>query len=245
VLYVDHAHAVGDAFERLGQDYVTSLYEDGIHTNATGAYIVGQAFVRALKCSNAARAFDLDFEGQKLDPFCSEYGVPQGPASVRESGFARMAKPVMKLSALPVLAKELEEPFWCVALGCMSWSHARVQLCDCQVHVRPRVRAHLQAKPARFAVVRFSFATFHRREVPYICICILQCVGGLASMTVRWPKLRWFLSLAGCFWSSTEQPTPLHQSSISLQPAAGGTRFRRVSGDNSLGGSTIIYLVST
>jgi hypothetical protein len=183
VLYVDHAHAVGDAFERLGQDYVISLYEDGIHTNATGAYIVGQAFVRALKCSNAARAFDLNFEAQKLDPFCSEYGVPQDPASARKSGFALVARPAVGLFELPVAAKEPEVPFWCVVLACMPWSDARVQLCHCQVHVRPRVRARLQAKPACFAVGFLFFrsissqsGSLHLHLHPSVC-------GSLASAT--------------------------------------------------------------
>lgn len=75
MLYVDHANAVGDAYRRLGRDQVLSYYKDGLHTNATGSYLVAQAFVRALKCSNAATAIRLNADGQRLERFCSQYGV--------------------------------------------------------------------------------------------------------------------------------------------------------------------------
>ena len=55
VTYINHWGYVASAYNRLGQSQVNGFYpQDVVHTNAAGANVVAQAFVRGILCSSNA-----------------------------------------------------------------------------------------------------------------------------------------------------------------------------------------------
>jgi hypothetical protein len=96
------------------------MYEDGIHTNGQGAYIVAEAFIRAAKCSNAASGvFQFNEEGQQLEPFCSKYGV---------SSQARLN--VALQSSIRLVQTSLETPFCFAIPQCSSPDQDCLPVCE-------------------------------------------------------------------------------------------------------------------
>lgn len=68
--YVDHGAYVAAIYESMGSDAVNALYpQDHTHTNAEGAGVVAEAFLKAVVCSGVAFGDVLateDFEGECL-----------------------------------------------------------------------------------------------------------------------------------------------------------------------------------
>jgi hypothetical protein len=94
------------------------MYEDGIHTDGKGAYIVAEAFIKAAKCSNAASGvFQFDEAGQQLEPFCSKYGV------------SKTRRNVALQSSIRLVQTTLEAPFCFAIPQCSSPDHECLPIC--------------------------------------------------------------------------------------------------------------------
>lgn len=67
VTYVDHYAYVASAFNTLGQTQTTTFYpNDHLHTNAAGALVVAEAFVRGLLCGNNSLRSRVNSAGQAV-----------------------------------------------------------------------------------------------------------------------------------------------------------------------------------
>jgi rhamnogalacturonan acetylesterase len=65
ITYVDHFAYTAQAYNSLGETKTTTFYpNDHLHTNAAGALVVAQAFVRGLLCSNNALKAKVNSAGQ-------------------------------------------------------------------------------------------------------------------------------------------------------------------------------------
>lgn len=71
VTYVNHWGYVASAYNRLGQNAVNALYpQDVVHTNANGANVVAQAFVRGVLCSSNALKSRVNGAGNSVPGNC-------------------------------------------------------------------------------------------------------------------------------------------------------------------------------
>lgn len=67
ITYVDHYAYVAQAYEALGQTQTTTFYPiDHLHTNAAGANVVAQAFVRGLLCGSSTLKSKVNAAGQAV-----------------------------------------------------------------------------------------------------------------------------------------------------------------------------------
>ncbi|KAG6901809.1 hypothetical protein C0995_007608 [Termitomyces sp. Mi166 len=71
ITYIDHYAYVAQAYDALGQMETTSFYPiDHLHTNAAGANVVAQAFVRGLLCGNTTLKSKVNTAGQAVPNGC-------------------------------------------------------------------------------------------------------------------------------------------------------------------------------
>ncbi|KAH6916997.1 rhamnogalacturonan acetylesterase [Coprinopsis sp. MPI-PUGE-AT-0042] len=71
VTYINHWAYVAQAYNRNGQTKVNSFYpSDVVHTNAAGANVVAQAFVRGLICSSNALKSKVNSAGNAVPDKC-------------------------------------------------------------------------------------------------------------------------------------------------------------------------------
>ncbi|KAF5323358.1 hypothetical protein D9611_005645 [Ephemerocybe angulata] len=69
VNYIDHYAYVAQAYKRIGQTTVNTYYPnsgDVVHTSATGAKVVAQAFVRGVLCNASALKSKVNSAGQSV-----------------------------------------------------------------------------------------------------------------------------------------------------------------------------------
>ncbi|KAF7347701.1 Carbohydrate esterase family 12 protein [Mycena venus] len=79
ITYVDHYDYVAQAYNKLGQTAVTAFYPiDHLHTNANGALVVAEAFVRGLLCGTSTLKNFVNAAGK---------AVPSTRLLVNESSF--------------------------------------------------------------------------------------------------------------------------------------------------------------
>ncbi|KAH0591041.1 hypothetical protein H2248_001150 [Termitomyces sp. 'cryptogamus'] len=71
ITYVDHYAYVAQAYDALGQTQTTTFYPiDHLHTNAAGANVVAQAFVRGLLCGSSTLKSRVNAAGQDVPNGC-------------------------------------------------------------------------------------------------------------------------------------------------------------------------------
>ncbi|KAG5650992.1 hypothetical protein H0H81_010292 [Sphagnurus paluster] len=67
ITYIDHYAYTARTYEELGEVKTNSFYpNDHLHTNAAGANVVAQAFIRGLLCGNSTLKDQVNSAGQKL-----------------------------------------------------------------------------------------------------------------------------------------------------------------------------------
>ncbi|KXN88794.1 Rhamnogalacturonan acetylesterase [Leucoagaricus sp. SymC.cos] len=67
ITYVDHYAYTAAAYDSLGETQVDTFYpNDHLHTNAAGAQVVAEAFVRGLLCGNSSLKSKVNSAGQAV-----------------------------------------------------------------------------------------------------------------------------------------------------------------------------------
>jgi rhamnogalacturonan acetylesterase len=74
IVYVDHFSYTAQAYNKLGEAKTTTFFpNDHLHTNAAGALVVAQTFVRGVLCSSSALKSKINTAGQAVPSKCISY----------------------------------------------------------------------------------------------------------------------------------------------------------------------------